>query len=111
MHDAYKAQATILAKCIDKKYRDGVKAVAAATRACELTDWKDFEDLSILAAAYTEQGDFPSAIKWQTAAVEQSPRYGEIGDAQRALLESYKAGKRFDPDKNDDSTGAKEIAP
>jgi len=38
---AYNGRAWLWATCPDEKYRDGKKAVDSATRACELTDWKD----------------------------------------------------------------------
>ena len=38
---AHGSRAWLWSTCPDAKYRDGKKAVASATRACELTDWND----------------------------------------------------------------------
>ncbi len=42
----------------DAKIRDGEQAVVLATRACELTNWKEPHCLTTLAAAYSEEADF-----------------------------------------------------
>jgi tetratricopeptide (TPR) repeat protein len=60
--------AWILANCPDHRLRDGERAVASATRGCELSAWKVPGYLETLASAYAQKGDFESAVKWQTTA-------------------------------------------
>lgn len=43
--------------------------MAAATKACELSFWKEAHFLDILAAAHAEAGDFAEAVKWAEQAV------------------------------------------
>jgi hypothetical protein len=63
--EAHEQRGWIRASCPDARYRDGKLAVASATRACELTNWKDTGALFVLAAAFAEAGDFAEAVKWQ----------------------------------------------
>jgi tetratricopeptide (TPR) repeat protein len=65
---AYDGRASIWATCPEEKFRDGKKAVESATRACELTKWKNRSYLATLASAYAETGDSDMAARFQKAA-------------------------------------------
>jgi len=52
------------------EFRDGAKAIDNATKACELTDWKNHRYVGTIATAYAETGDFDSAVKWQKEAID-----------------------------------------
>ena len=49
--EAHSRSAWLRATCPDARCRDGKLAVASATRACELTNWNDADELEVLAAA------------------------------------------------------------
>ncbi len=53
-----------------EELRDGQAAVAAAERACQLTDWGNPRLLGALAAAYAEQGQFDEAVAIQEQALK-----------------------------------------
>src|SRR5262249_27717280 len=83
---AYSSRAWLRATCPDAAYRDGKKAIEDAKRACELTCWKSPEDLSTLAAAYAEDGQFDEAIKWQKKALEDAAYAKRAGPRMRLKL-------------------------
>jgi tetratricopeptide (TPR) repeat protein len=91
---AYNNRAWIRATCPDLRYRDGPLAVASATRACELTAWKNADDVDTLAAACAQAGDFAAAVKWQDKALEL---YTDEDARQegRARLVLYQANKPY----------------
>ncbi len=93
--DAKGNLAWILATCPKDDVRDGKKAVEYATKACELSNWRNAIDLYILAAAYAESGNFKEAVKWQKKAIELGfPDKGKEKKAQERL-KLYEAGKPF----------------
>jgi cytochrome c-type biogenesis protein CcmH/NrfG len=62
-----------LATCPDKKVRDGKRALTAALTAQTLAqDKSELEVLVALAAAYAENRDFESAIKYQKQVIEKA---------------------------------------
>ena len=83
------------ATCPDAKFRDGKRAVPAAKRACELTNWHNGAVLDTLAAAYAEAGDFPAAVHWQTEALKYVPPAWEETPGFRARLVLYRSGKPY----------------
>ncbi len=71
-----------LAVCPKDGVRDAKKAVEYATRACELSEWKNASLLDTLAAAYAESGDLrrrsngrrrPSRSAWATSRKRTRP--------------------------------------
>jgi tetratricopeptide (TPR) repeat protein len=98
MGSVFNNLAWLLATCPDAKFRDGQRALTAATMACKLSDWKDPVSLDTFAAACAEAGDFNAAVKWEQNAIAQpglSP--GDLGDAQKRLA-LYQAHKTYTED-------------
>ena len=93
--EVHRLLARILATCDNDTVRDGHRAVAEATRSCELTKWRDPDALDTLAAAYAESGDYQSAVAWQTEAIELF-RKEAITPLQRAMNFGGRRGVGFD---------------
>ena len=87
--------AWLLAACPREKLRDGKRAVELATKACELTEWKNAEMLATLAAAYAERGDFDEAVKWQKKAIELGNASKEFVAKERQRLKLFEDGKPY----------------
>ncbi len=92
---AQRERAWILATCPDAKVRNGEQAIAPASKACELTEWKEPKSLAILAAACSEAGDFDGALKWQQKATDFLPDKNPDKREYRVLLDRYKAKKPY----------------
>ncbi len=84
--------AWVLATSPDDKLRNGKRSIELGTRACEVTKYQLPHILSTLASGYAETGDFETAIKWSTKAVELGDDK-EIKEQLQKELESYKQKK------------------
>jgi tetratricopeptide (TPR) repeat protein len=92
--DSLNQLAWYLATSAQTNQRDGKAAVEFATKACELTDWKNPAYLDTLAAAHAESRDFDAAVKCQSKAIELRDDEKEKKDL-RARLKLYQAKKSY----------------
>lgn len=89
--NAHNGLARLLATSVDDRVRDGELALVHATRASELTAWKEYQTLDTLAAAHAEIADFAAALRWQEQAIALAPTGAK--KALQANLVRYQEGK------------------
>ena len=108
--------------------RDGKRAIELATKACEVTEFKEAHILSTLAAGYAEAGDFENAMKFIKQGLEISQRdeqkksmsnemsfyekkepFREVQDIEeeRAKRDKGQSEKAGEPKDDDDDDGLK----
>jgi tetratricopeptide (TPR) repeat protein len=93
---SYNELAWPLATCWEGSIRDGKKAIELATKACELTEWKNPNFLDTLAAACAEAGRFDDAVKWQKKALEHPEVFAaEDYEQIKQRLKLYEARKPY----------------
>jgi tetratricopeptide (TPR) repeat protein len=76
--DSLHHRAVMLAMCHVDEIRNGKQALADATKACEISEWKNPLYINGLVAAYAEVGDFDSAIKWHTQVKGSTDRLEQL---------------------------------
>jgi hypothetical protein len=98
---SYNQLAWIEATCSDASVRNGEAAVTAATKACELTEWKNWQFIDTLAAACAEAGDFKHAIQYQERALHTGHPTDSEQKVMRERLSIYQGSRpyRAKPDK------------
>jgi tetratricopeptide (TPR) repeat protein len=94
--DVLDSLAWLLATAKDAKLRDGKRAVELALKANELTGYREASYVDTLAAAYARAGDFASAVKWQSKAL-QDKRFAANEDAHERLG-LYREKRPFPPE-------------
>jgi len=90
---AYNNLAWQLATCPETAIRGGQKAVKYATQACELSQWSNVRQISTLAAAYAEAGDFNNAVKGETKILETpnlTPKEAAIAKERLSLYQTHR---------------------
>jgi hypothetical protein len=87
-------KAWILATCPKDTVRDGKQAIAHATKACELTEYRNPFYIDTLAAAFAEAGEFESALQQMERAI---PLIEDPAAVARfnARMDSFKSGNPF----------------
>jgi hypothetical protein len=85
--------AWVLATSKDDAVRDAEKSIKHGLKACELTKYEKPHILSTLAAGYAEKGDWETAIKWSSKAVELGVKDEMVDEQLKKELESYKQQK------------------
>ncbi len=65
--------ALLLATCKDESFRDGKLAVKHARKACEITGWREWQQIRILASAHAQDGDLAAAIQRCEEAIQLAP--------------------------------------
>ena len=92
-HDLARLQATNSTG----EFRNGIKAIEHATKACELTGWKNPLYIETLASAYAETGDFDSAVSWQKKAIDLFSREERktYQERMKTRLTAYYSGSPY----------------
>lgn len=83
------AFAWFLATCPEGRYRNGKRAIALATSACDSSGWNQSAYIDTLAASYAEAGDFAHAITYQRQAIDRSAADSDETEGMKGRLRLY----------------------
>ena len=92
---ALNSLAWLKATCVEDSMRDGRAAVGLASKACEVSKWKNPRYLDTLAAAYAETGDFEKAVEMEKRAVGLSTPGSSEREEKESRLRLYQERKPF----------------
>jgi len=89
--DAYNNKAWILATAVDKRYRNGAKAIMLAQKSVELKP--NVASLDTLAAAYAAAGNFELAVETQKKAIQTLLLANQTSEVPKYMphLKSYRS--------------------
>jgi len=89
--------AWLRAACPVAELQDSTKAVNNATKACEITNWKDHRYVGTLAAIHAELSDFDTAVKWQKKAIDLIPKNERLRwqTNYKGRLKLFQTGKPY----------------
>ncbi|MBX3422487.1 MAG: tetratricopeptide repeat protein [Pirellulaceae bacterium] len=88
-------RAWLLATCTESQLRDPVIAIELAKVVNDISQYKDVNDLTLLAACFASADDFETAIGWQEKVI-QLANADQLPVAQK-ILELYQDKKPIDP--------------
>ena len=89
---AWEQYARLLINCPDKAVRDTRKAVLAARKACELSEFHDWKLLALLAETLDANGEQTLALKWAEKARQTAPAAQRTAPAQLARSLQHRIG-------------------
>lgn len=94
-YDAVHSLAWFQATCPEDSLRNATEALETSLRLCERTRWQDSGAVDTLAAAYAERGDFDSAIKYETQAINMKGVHAFKRKRMEERLELYREHKPY----------------
>ena len=62
--------------------------IQLATKLCELTGWANYGDINALSTAHARAGDFATAVKWASKALELAPE--DLKSPYREIFDNYR---------------------
>jgi tetratricopeptide (TPR) repeat protein len=86
--------AWFLSTCPEARLRDGCLALEYVRRAYLRRGYDEHRKMTVIAAVHAELGRFPTAVKWQRAALQLLVKKRDCAEA-RLCLEMYEQGKPY----------------
>ena len=103
--NAFNDFAWFLATCPDASRRNGKEAVFYATKACEISKWKEPNFIGTLAAAYAEIGNFQKAVDYARQSLKMTSEVASKRQMERCL-HLFRHRQPYRQDDQDDTSRA-----